>query len=231
MIGARMRRAASGLLAPAPGDYDVEVLADEPVGYWRLGEASGTTAVDETTTYSGTYVGTYTLGADGIVDTALSLSGVDQSGVSMPAAITPATGDFTFECWVYIHTAQTNPMWANYYDTVGDRFAIFLRNTNRVSVQVGGSAADFAATVATGTWHHIVVTRDGSSWGLYLDGEFIETKTASATLDQQNATIGYYSESTAAEALDGRLHKAAMFHSVLSAERVAAHYAHHLLRT
>jgi RHS repeat-associated protein len=43
--------------------YSSTVLADAPTGYWRLGEASGTTAADASGhSYSGTYSGTYALG-------------------------------------------------------------------------------------------------------------------------------------------------------------------------
>ena len=34
--------------------YAAAVLADSPTAYWRLGEASGTTAADEVGTYDGT---------------------------------------------------------------------------------------------------------------------------------------------------------------------------------
>ena len=53
-----------------------------PVAYWRLGESSGTVAVDETGNYNGTYVGSPTLGVDGLLlgdtNTAVSFDGVDQ---------------------------------------------------------------------------------------------------------------------------------------------------------
>ena len=51
------------------------------VAYWRLGESSGNVAVDETGNYNGTYVGTPTLGVDGLLvgdaDTAVTFDGVN----------------------------------------------------------------------------------------------------------------------------------------------------------
>jgi hypothetical protein len=46
--------------------YQGEVLVDSPVGYWRLGETSGTIANDETANnLDGTYVNAPTLGVAG----------------------------------------------------------------------------------------------------------------------------------------------------------------------
>ena len=56
-----------------------------PVGFWRLGETSGTTAADETGTSNGTYTNGVTLGTSGpnanISDTAASFDGVDDQVV------------------------------------------------------------------------------------------------------------------------------------------------------
>ena len=53
--------------APPPSTYRTTVLADTPRGYWRLGEASGTSASDETGTSAGVYTGGVTLGQAGAV--------------------------------------------------------------------------------------------------------------------------------------------------------------------
>lgn len=57
--------AASGWTAKG---YAAVVWADAPVGYWRLGEANGTTAVDEMGNGNGTYVNSPTLGDTGALD-------------------------------------------------------------------------------------------------------------------------------------------------------------------
>ena len=65
-----------------PSDYRGRVLYDAPVGYWRLGEPSGTVAADASTNgLTGTYVGSPTLaqvgalGASGDADTAVDFTG------------------------------------------------------------------------------------------------------------------------------------------------------------
>ena len=49
--------------------YVDEVRADNPTAYWRLGEASGTTAQEDDNLYDGTYQNTPTLGVAGALVT------------------------------------------------------------------------------------------------------------------------------------------------------------------
>jgi len=66
----------------ASDQYSSYVLAKGPVGYWRLGEASGPTAADSSGNgYDGTYLGNPTFGEPGAIvndpDTAIGLNGPD----------------------------------------------------------------------------------------------------------------------------------------------------------
>src|SRR5205823_2885356 len=75
------------------------------MGYWRLGESSGTTACDSTTQHdNGTYSGGFTLGAPGALqaDPATAVSFDGSSGqMSVPAASSLNVGDtFSIEAWV-----------------------------------------------------------------------------------------------------------------------------------
>ncbi len=66
----------------ASDQYSSVVLAKGPVGYWRLGEASGPSAADASGNgYDGTYLGNPTFGQSGAIvndpDTAIGLNGPD----------------------------------------------------------------------------------------------------------------------------------------------------------
>jgi hypothetical protein len=50
----------------APTKYATQVLADKPIGYWRLGEAPGTSAAVALRGDNGTYSGGITLGQPGL---------------------------------------------------------------------------------------------------------------------------------------------------------------------
>jgi len=81
-----------GTARPAFGSaYSDAVLADMPVRYYRLGDSSGTTAVDSSgNSQDGTYTGGVTLGASGAIqgdaDTAATFDGTDDY-VSLPVGL------------------------------------------------------------------------------------------------------------------------------------------------
>ncbi len=78
------------------------------MSYWRLGEASGTTALDSKSTNNGTYVNGVTLGTTGAIandaNTAASFNGSTQR-VSLPTLATVT--DFTIEGWTNLANGAT----------------------------------------------------------------------------------------------------------------------------
>jgi hypothetical protein len=93
----------TGLHAAAVSRYASTVLADHPLGYWRLGESSGTTAFDSSGNgHNGTYVGGVTLGVPGLIgngdpDTAASFSG---SGHVDLGTLNLNLSTVTLEAWI-----------------------------------------------------------------------------------------------------------------------------------
>jgi hypothetical protein len=116
-------RSISGNLVPAgttitfsfkvsgSGGYAATVLADNPIGYWRLNESAGPTAVDATGAHNGSYASAATLGVAGprpaafagfepantAVQTFIS---TPNSYVSVPFGTLGANA-VTFSAWVY----------------------------------------------------------------------------------------------------------------------------------
>ena len=94
--------------------YSNQVLADEPLAYWRLGEPSGTSAADASGNgNTGTYGGSPTLGATGALagdtDTATSFDGVNDN-VSVPNnAALNLNGSFSIEFWAKQPHSRTRP--------------------------------------------------------------------------------------------------------------------------
>jgi hypothetical protein len=96
------------------------------------------------------------------------------------------SGDFTIECWVYFNTLPSNNyvLFASYGNSVSAQRWIFgydtrsvtsspgifftvINASNSVIVDVKGAGT---SGWATGTWYHVAVTRNGSSWRLFRDG-------------------------------------------------------------
>jgi hypothetical protein len=105
------------------GSWASEIAADSPDTWWRLGESSGTTAVDSSGNGNdGTYTNSPTLGVTGLVDgdsdTAITLSNTDNSMVvgSKDYGIDLSGSGMTFEG---IYTAPDVTDSVTYFPIVG----------------------------------------------------------------------------------------------------------------
>jgi hypothetical protein len=226
-------RSASVTFAVGSG-YRSAVIADAPRGYWRLGEASGTTAADETGTSAGSYQNGVVLGQPGAlatdVNTAASFDGVNDV-VSVPNA-TPlnATSGVTVEAWVKrtksgawqnivakpgngANASQNYALWVN---TLNQPVAIFGNNST--------SVAAYAPAIDT-NWHHVAATYDNATAKVYVDGvlKVSVSSTVQLTANTQPLLIGRTTDNT--RIFGGVLDEPAVYTTALSASQIAAHYA------
>ncbi len=206
------------------------VLADAPVGYWRFGEPSGTTALDwSTNANNGTYINGPLLGVPGALagdtDTAVSMDGVNDS-VRVPDHNTLDVGDsFTAEGWIKrSSTAQTHTMMVKGFQIVVMNAAngnqVFLRKPNVSTI------ARTNAGVGAGAYHHIVVTKNATGPGsvkIYIDGAPVTVVDVSAVQAIQNTTTPLQFGDGAASQAD--FDEFALYDNVLTPAQVAEHYA------
>src|SRR5215469_15882953 len=92
----------SSLYAASPSNYEAAVLSDHPAAYYRLGETSGTTAVDSSGNgHNGAYSGGVTFGQPGplFIDPVSSVA-FDGSTGHVNSGFIPASPGATIEAWV-----------------------------------------------------------------------------------------------------------------------------------
>lgn len=228
-------------VTPVRGYKDI-ILADNPVGYWRLGESSGTTAVDSSGNgRNGTYQGSPTLGvAGGIVgdtDKAMELHGVGTDFISVPSAGVADTGNaITVEGWVNLDSvpaidnnspcliAEQFPSGSSVrfavgldFTATGKMFAGFYDGTWRRAI------APTAVTI--GSWEHWAGTYDGTTIRLYRNGAEVASSVQSVALPATGGgewRIGKRWDSD--QTLDGRLDEAAIYDRALTAAEISEHY-------
>ncbi len=219
---------SSQQLAVVTSTYKDVVLADNPIGYWRLGESTGTVAVDETGNNNGTYVGSPTLGQPGLVtggNTSVNFNGISQYvNIGNPSAFQLTTG--TSECW--IKTANA-----------GDSFrGIFVKQLAwgilTVDRILGTYDWTFDNIKTTGIYiednlaHHVVVTlQSGLTNGLkiYVDGVLRLTSQMTVKSQSQPLEIGRGDSANNGQFFTGLIDECAIYNYILTASQISAHYS------
>ena len=225
----------TSVIPPAPADpLGAAIYADEPDLYWRLGEASGTKAVDSGKSLNdGTYRNGVTLGSTGVVggNTAATFNGVNQFVAGDAQVSNPTV--FTTEAWFkatsnrggkIIGFGNNNSDTSSAYDRhvymQDDGKLVFGTYTGQLNtVTTAGSFND-------GDWHHVVASQGPDGMKLYLDGVLGGTnpQTQAQAYDGYWKVGGDNTWGSSSAYLDGTIDEAAVYSYVLSPQRVTAHF-------
>jgi hypothetical protein len=211
--------------------YPAVVLADSPAGWWRLGETSGAAAADSAAANMGTYRNGVLIGRASLLpaDTtshAATFDGVnDDVRVASSSSLSP-TAAVSVEAWL---RADTLP--------VSGAFASVVTKRESYSLQFNGPRLEFtimksgvrrrldapAGAVAVGRAYHVVGTYGGGVQRLYIDGVQVASASLSCaiTANTNDLTIARWGGTK--ERFDGTIDEVAIYRTVLSASRVAAH--------
>lgn len=209
--------------------YADEVLADSPAGYWRLGEPSGATAFDETANAND---GTYTLtayGEPGLIgddpDTSVRLDrALAGERVEVPDDATLDFGDtFTLECWFKRETISET---MGLLDKGSNGFFLIIASDNHLMFGKRGVTVitDGPTITDVSSPHHVVVTKNGATTKVYLDGVDVTPSVTNDTIANTAAVLFIGQTIGGNEYWDGWLDEVAVYPTALSAGRVLAHY-------
>lgn len=218
--------------------YPAMVLADQPLLYWRLGETSGTQAVDFTGNgRTGTYTG-HTFNQAGAISDANPAVQLDATTgrVKVDAGFQLAYG--TIELWLYVTALPgANATVSTFND--GDSTStvdktIYLQPDGKLRFYVFDgtqktTSVPASATVPLSTWTHIVATFDGTTSRLYQNGVEIGAVASATTYDDfpdSRFSVGYIGNSGGAvlARLSGVRDEAALYDVVLSSARILQHF-------
>ncbi len=227
--------------------YVSTVLADNPVGYYRLGEANATGgAVDSSTTASNgvynNFAGT-AFGQAGIPgagsNTAVRFDGSNDWINTMNTSIAGGDQTYTLEAWINLGTGavsstgyvvshlrdnQNNRYHAMGVDTGGN--AVFDQNQNGAV----NTSANPALTLNDGNWHHLVgVFSSGGAADedkFYVDGSLVASSNGPT---EDGATDRVYigllhNRSSGTGWFNGLIDEVAFYDGALSETRITEHY-------
>ena len=228
--------------AAAQAAYANAVTLDNPSLWYRLGEPSGTTAVDAgSARRNGSYVGSPVLGRPGALncspDTAVMFNGSTTEVTTSTAAAVPAPSTFSVEAWFattvgggkLIGFGNSQSGTSSQYDR-----QVYLTNSGQVVFGLYVSGYRIAASPGTyldGKYHHVVATLSGAGMVLYVDGVKVAANATTTTAESNTGwwRVGYDNLSGWPGAptrthFTGLLDEVAVYPTALSATRVAAHY-------
>lgn len=238
------------LAVVTPSGYAAAVIADNPMGYWRLGEASGPTALDSWSTNNGTYFGTETFGLPGALprdaNTSVDFAGNGGSLVRVPYnpgfnGGLDASGSWTVECWVRpdLDAATEGGLFAvpiASVDLTQNRSGyFFLEQANGWQLRLGntsgyipgwdGAAGSVGSVPQANTWYHLVGEFDGAAGNgyIYINGVQVKSAAVVGLANNAAATFNIGDRGDGAP-FAGRVDEVAVYSGVLSASRIAAHY-------
>ena len=218
--------------SPPPPSYSTAVNADTPVSYWRLGETSGTSAGDERGANPGTYQNSPTLGTTSLLasDTAnkaVSFDGTNDS-VKVPSSSSlQLTSSLSLEAWVKPASLPTS-----------GNFASILTKAESYSLQFNGPRLEFTimqggvrkrlqapeGAIVVDQTYHVVGTYDGTTQRLYINGTQVASTALSGPATTNTNALYLGSWDGGEEFFKGTIDEPAVYGSVLSAPRIAAHY-------
>lgn len=206
------------------------VLADGPLGYWRLGDTGASLANEVGGGDAGTFAGAgWTKGATGLLvaddDKAAVSSGAANVGITLPTNALWARTTVTLECWI-----KCTAPGASYRGLIvkNNHYGMFLFNSLLIAYDMGG-AVNRATTVnaADGVAHHCVYTfQSGVTNGsqLWFDGTSRLTFTATTSIELQAMVFGAGANPPTVQNFAGTLDEIAIYGGILTSAQILAHY-------
>jgi hypothetical protein len=221
--------------------YKAHVLADSPLGYYRLNESSGTVAHDSSGngnngTIAASGVSYSQVGLlQGDLDTSLAFT-TSSGRVALPTAFN-LNGSNAFSVEYWIKPTNANPGAGN-FEYIGwgpasngahTGYALLLAggaSFNSLEFQVGNGTAHSTAIfsnsgIANGSVYYVAGTYDGTTLKVFLNG--VQKATATVAGPMSNSGTPSIDIATASF-FAGTIDEAALYQSVLSQARITDHY-------
>jgi len=203
--------------------FQAEVMANNPVGYWRLGEGAGT-AVDEMGGVNGTYTATNQTASgafSNITDTATNFDGVSDY-ITIPNSSAWNLADGSIQLWMntdVISGSQTLISRDSAGANEGDFFLDVTGNGGlefRVQGTGGGTLTTAGSLIGAGSWHQVTLTFGTNGAEIWLDGTRVGYDAAITNgIDGNSSDIivgDYYDHNFG---FDGQIAEVAIFDSQL----------------
>jgi len=239
---------ASKILTATPiptSEYATSIIADGPVGYWRLGATTGNVAVDSSgNALDGTYAGVLKRGSPSVLpfsaDGSMGSIANDRGVVVLPVTARVDTFPVSVEMWLQTDTnkplepfGSRKFLYVQYQNAGGEEFYLALGGDSATdqfvilnTVGTGNTSTSWSANINDGAPHHVVLTIDaGVNPSLIVDGAYAPVRARAfggvVAQDFPNPYIG--GGSTDPEWV-GRQDEVSLWDVVLTDAQISEHY-------
>ena len=225
--------ATPGLAAPIT--FANAVVADNPIAYWRFGEAAGAaTAADAAIGHDGTYFPGVTAGQAGIGggDTGALFDGITGS-VTVPNDPELGPNLITMEAlvrWEGPNGFQQRILEKSFFaggEQASYGMSILDNGAVQVEVRSGGAASNHTTlqTLMPGDEAYLVGVFDGTFVFIYLDGLLLtQTMATPGALQDGPNALGIGNQSERNRPFRGLIDEVALYDHALSADQIGAHF-------
>ena len=208
--------------------YAQEVLADNPIAYYRFEETEGPTVVDETSGLVGTVYGA-NLNVDGRIGSGASFDGVNDSIVTPETTSITGNDPWSLEMWAKVNSGGPSRQgwywWSGPSSQSANRLISVSCTSNRIEVAHWANDWTSNVSVALGEWQHIVVTYDGANERIYSNGALADSRvTGPLIITSGDWTIAARPGASQSQYLNSVIDEPAIYDYALSPERILAHY-------
>jgi hypothetical protein len=217
-------------------DYYTVVLRDDPEVYLRLGESSGTSAVDSSgNAHTSTYVNGVVLSATGAIpsdgSTGVTLDGTNDN-ISIPT-IPLYMASYSIEMWLKAGAAPaaTQDVFSAYSAFTADQaFYVRINSNGSITVDFYLDSYTTGTGVITfgGSYQHLVITYNVTSDTLYIYVNGLQVGSSNVgffdSTTSPTLTLGGF-PAAGSNYFKGSLDEFALYLSALTPAQVAKHYA------
>ncbi len=223
------------------GSYAQLVVDQGATTYWRLGEGSGSLAIDHVGYNDGRVSAGVTRGTSGAItgdaDTASTFNGTP-TGLVATQAPTTGPNTFTIEAWFKTTTTSGGKIIgfgnlpvgnSNFYDR-----QLYMDNSGRIWFGVNNGATRMQNTAQSyndGKWHQVVGTLGPNGMNLYVDGTNLATRSDVTTAEPGTGywrvggdNLKGWAFTPTSAYLDGAIDEVSIYPTVLAADQVHTQY-------
>lgn len=139
------------------------------------------------------------------------------------------TSDFTISAWArFIATGNSDPLVEQWVED-SERWLFYKNGTDTITF--GYDDGSWSNVISSDTslsasqWYHLVLTREGNNWKIYINGENDGSETDSHTIPNPNAPLRIGVDSNGPSFAEVTMAKIAIFNKELSSSEVSDLYA------